>query len=106
MPSLYRPDTNTCPTNLNEMSALHSDRPPLPHAVSEPGDVQHVHEGQISWGDLLQPLPQRPFVTVLRYHMGDFVAVKGRKIGSFISVLVTIYCWLFFRFTIVLPLEK
>lgn len=33
-------------TNLDEVSGFHGDRPPLPHAVSEPGDVDHVHAGQ------------------------------------------------------------
>lgn len=33
-------------TNLDEVSGLNADRPPLPHAVSEPGDVDHVHAGQ------------------------------------------------------------
>lgn len=33
-------------TNLDEVSGLNGDRPPLPHAVSEPGDVDHVHAGQ------------------------------------------------------------
>lgn len=34
-------------TNLDEVSGLHGDRPPLPHAVREPGDVHHVHARQI-----------------------------------------------------------
>lgn len=33
-------------TNLDEVSGFYGDRPPLPHAVSEPGDVDHVHAGQ------------------------------------------------------------
>lgn len=80
---------NTCPTNLNKMSALHSNWPPLLHAVSEPRDVQHVHEGQISWDNLLQPLPQWPGSTILWHHVGDFVAGKRRK-RVFVSFLLTV----------------
>lgn len=34
-------------TNLYKVSGLHSNRFPLSHAVSEPADVQNVHDGQI-----------------------------------------------------------
>lgn len=51
--------------HLDEVSGLHSNRSPLPHAVREPGDVQHVHVGEIVQGALLQPLPQGRSLVVL-----------------------------------------
>lgn len=68
------------------MSGLHSDRSPLPHAVREPGDVQHVHVGETVRGTLLQPLPQGGSLVVLRHNMSHLVAAVGedRAVRGFV----------------------
>lgn len=68
-------------TNLDEVSGLHGNRPPLPHAVGEPGDVHHLHAVQIGRAAVLKPRPQRGGLAVLRHHVGDSVAAGTEGAG-------------------------
>lgn len=63
--------------HLNTVPGLHSDRSPLPHAVREPGDVQHSQSGDIPQTMSHQPRPQHLSLIVLRHHVSDIITAKG-----------------------------